>query len=223
MGLRSDIVATLTSSDVALTDFRLFGRRICGADFAHVAGAVRNGQIQVLQASWDADRGRAWLPTRAAYNKALNCFIVGATPSQSLVVHEATHAINDWHGRTLRPVEDEGLAYVAEMVYVCRQNPAIARQARTEEFRGYTLMYTMQCGSVEDACTNSVIGYATRIAAVLIDGEVPDAQLLRDFQDALHSDPATLFRDTPRVYNHIERVEIPADLIAQTRGRLVTD
>lgn len=223
MGLRSDIVAILSSHDVALTDFRLFGRRICGADYAHIAGAIRNGHIQVVQAGWDARLGRAWETTRAAYNKALNCFLVGSQPSDSLLVHEATHAINDWYGRTLRPVEDEGLAYVAQMVYLCRRDPTIQLESLSSGFALNTSRIALRCGHDASACSTAVIGYATMIAGALRVGETPSADLLRQFQESLYHDPGTLFRDSVREYNRIERTEIPAAFLAEARGTLVTD
>lgn len=222
MGLRSDIVALLTSSDVALTDFRLFGHRICGTDYGHIAGAVRNGHIQIVQASWDPVNGRAWDTTRAAYNKAFNCFLVGAEPSDSLLVHEATHAINDWYGRALMPVEDEGIAYVAQMVYLCRHDPAIQMLSLSGDFARNTSYIAAHCGRDAVLCNQAVIGYATLVAGALRVGETPSASLMRDFRQALHHDPGTLFPDSIRQYNHIERTTIPADFIAGVRGTLVT-
>ncbi len=216
MGLRTNIINLLASSSPARTDFTLFGRRIHGRDYGTIASAIRNGHIQIVQS--------ATFPSgMAAYSRAMNCFTVGASPSDSLIIHEATHAINDWHGRTLRGTEDEGLAYVAQMVYVCRTNPAIRAAALSDTTRERTDQSLMMCGATSRLCSQSTIGYATIIAATLMDGRAPAADLLQNFQRALSGDPNTLGPSVARVYNRVTRVEVPADYLREVAGRLVTD
>jgi hypothetical protein len=216
MGLRTNIINLLASAAPARTDFTLFGSRILGRDYGTIATAIRNGHIQIVQS--------ATMPsTLAAYNRALNCFTVGANPSDSLLVHEATHAINDWHGRSLRGTDDEGLAYVAQMVYLCRLNPAMRAAALSDTTRERTDQSLMMCGSSSRLCSQSTIGYATIIAATLMEGRAPAPELLQSFQRALAADPNTVAPAARRVYNRITRVEVPADYLRQVAGRVVTD
>ncbi len=216
MGLRSDIMTLLSSAVPARTDFTLFSHRIHGRDYGQIANSIRNGHIQIVQSATCPS-------TLAAYNRTRNCFVVGTSPSENLIIHEATHAINDWHGRALRGSDDEGLAYVAQMVYVCRQNPAVRTAALSDTTRLRTDQSLMMCGSNSRLCSQATIGYATIIAATLMEGGTPAADLLQNFQRALAADPNTISPAVSRGYDHITRTEIPADYLSEISGTIVTD
>lgn len=225
MGIKSDIVGLLGSADVARVSFRLFEHTIRGNDYSRIAGAIRNGHIQIAQATVDPDRGGSWDSRRAFYERTYNSFLVGSAPSPNLVVHEATHALNDWHARSLMPVEDEGLAYVAQAIFLCQQDPTMTRAVLDSGFQRNTSRYALSCGDHGGAtdCNRAVVGYSFTIAAVLSAGETPSADLLQRFQQALYSDPGTARRDQRRVYDSITRVEIPAAGLARFGASLVSD
>jgi hypothetical protein len=216
MGIVTNLIQLLNSPEVTLTDFELFGHRINGRDYRHIASCIRDGHIQVVQSSTMQD-------TKASYNRRYNCFIVGANPSPPLAVHEATHAINDWHGRALRPVADEGLAYVASMIYVCRMMPGVQHDFMTGAMRQRVAGLGRMCGQDEGVCNNAAIGYATVIAATLRDGGTPSARVLREYEGALVRDPMTLEPTRTRAYDNIRRVEIPLDLLVSFGGQVITD
>ena len=161
--------------------------------------------------------------TLAAYQRTLNCFTVGSNPSDSLIVHEATHAINDWHGRSIRSTFDEGLAYVAQMVYFCRRHPSVQTQALTPRARQIAAQSSATCGSNNRRCNDGTITYATIIAATLRTGGTPSADLLRDYQQALAADSFTVNPTGTRTYDHIQRVEIPLDYLTEVGGEVLTD
>ncbi|MCB2078018.1 MAG: hypothetical protein KDE55_10010 [Novosphingobium sp.] len=215
MGQKRTIIETLTSAQARLTDFTLFGIRISGRDYGHIANAVRNDQVLVVES--------LRMPsTMAMYNKALNCFTVGTQPTPSLIVHEATHAINDWHHRSVSGAVDEGICYVAQMIYVLRGNPAIQHAALSDQTLQNIHRYEGRCGQRNEMpCNQATIGHASRIAAVLRNGQTPDRQMIADFERALGNDPFVLGATETRVYNRINRMEIPRDYMTYWRGRIV--
>ena len=219
MGIKANIIRLLSSQNVTLTDFTLFGYRIRGQDYSHIAACVRNGHIQIVQ-------GTRVSSTTAAYQRRLNCITVGSNPSENLVVHEATHAINDWHARAITATEDEGLAYVAQMIFVCRKSPDIQRAALTSTVRRRIDQSLTVCGSNRSMCNQATIGFATLIAATLRSGQTPTRETIADYRRALVADPATSVggsASSVRHYNRIRRVEIPQAYLRQVGGRIVTD
>lgn len=216
MSIRTDIIELLESPAVTHTHFRLFGFEINGRDYRRIATAIRNGHIQVIRSSQMPS-------TVAAYQRRLNCFTVGSNPSDSLLVHEATHAINDWHGRSIRSTLDEGLAYVAQMVYFCRRHPAVQQQALTERARQLAAQQSTTCGTNARRCNDGTITYATIIAATLRTGGAPSAELLRQYQQALAADSFTVNPTGTRTYDHVRRVEIPLDYLVEVGGEVIAD
>lgn len=223
MGIRTDTINLLRSSDVALTDFTLFGYRVTGRDYAQIANCIANDQIQIVQiASAPA--------TRAAYERTYNSFTVGAAITPSLIVHEATHAVNDWYGRTLDPVVDECLAYTAQMIFVCRQDPRVQSAALSPEFAARGSAFAGVCSTSLrgaapnlDSCTAGTIAFATMVAATLRSGATPDDQLLQEFRQAVRQDPNTDDPERTRAYDRISRVTIPPAELARIGGVLATD
>lgn len=216
MGLKADIIATLESRQATITDFTLFGHRISGQDYRRIAGYIRTQQIQIVRRSDRAD-------THASYDRTYNCFTVGNRPSNSLVVHEATHAINDLHSRSLDPVVDEALAYLAQMIYACRVNPSHRAAGASPRLPHFAQACEQEPGHADHPCTTAVVGYATRIAVTLMDGERPDAETLRNYRNALSNDPNTRNRSRRRHYDGIRHVHLTAETLQGINGEVVTD
>ena len=126
----------LLSEDGAVTyglnklDFTLARVRVDPTGYREIGHKIRQGAIEVREVA-----PRPGSATRAVYTPAMNRLSVPAgldlvTPgsaqiaAQATIVHEATHALLDYHRFTTSVALDEAAAYVAEQIY------AMARHRR---------------------------------------------------------------------------------------------
>ena len=93
MSIPGDIIQLLRSSECAKISLTLCNIAIDGGGYKAVADKIDDGRIRVLT-SPDVP------PDSAIYERIRNVFIVNASISRTLIVHEATHAINDLKRKT---------------------------------------------------------------------------------------------------------------------------
>ena len=215
MSVRSDIINVLESSHCNGINFRLGAISVRGQGYQTIARCVRNRQIQVVESSLPA--------TKAAYNRRFNVFIVGSSPNASLVAHEATHALNDWHQRTVTSVEDEMAAYVAQCLFLFSQNAEIRRAVDEPVVQSRTQRAVQACGRDASACENAVFGQALIVAAAYARGDTPTAEQLRTLREVVQRHPDTNYdpQRPRRSYDAIHRTALPADFLREYRGHVV--
>ncbi len=218
MGLKTQIADFLDTQQGP--NFSACNVRIRGGDYQSIARSVRSAQTQVVLSPATAS-------TCAAYNRQYNCFLVGATPSNSVLVHEATHAIQDLHRRAIVDVDDEACAYIAQFLYTVRSNADVDRAAGTPRFVHNTSTLNRVCTTTTTpgACNAAAMGYAAQIAREINLGHPIPAELLAHLREVLARDPATHQDATTnqRRYNGLGRVAIPAEYLAQFNGTIVND
>jgi hypothetical protein len=184
VSLRTDIIGILKAPQCQRINFQIGTVRIAGLDYGTIAQCIENGHIQVVQSAKAPS-------TKAAYNRTFNCFIVGSSPSRNLVVHEGTHAVNDWHKRNLQDVEDEVCAYIAQMMFLFIENPvlgAAAQQPKTKQNTGQVLQ---KCKIDSQFCNSAAIGEASAIAGDILAGRKMNDGTLQALRQALARDPQT--------------------------------
>ena len=101
MSIRTDIIDVLKVTQLPAHQLHAGNGCASLAEYATIAQCVVNGHIQVVQSSV--------IPSTMAVYRRRYYFAVGSSPSRNLIVHEATHALNDWHKRTITDVDDEGV------------------------------------------------------------------------------------------------------------------
>ncbi len=222
MSLRTDIMQVLRSPNCRHVNFAFGSLRVSGSGYGTVADRIANRQIQVVQSS-------TMPSTLAAYNRRFNCFVVGAAPSRSLIVHEATHAMSDLRRARISDVDDECCAYTAEMVFALLDDPGlrarIEQPAARAQFTRNIGRTVQQCRTEPGLCNTAVIGEATLIALDILARRRVNAETLRALREVLDRDPQT-HRDparTVRVYDGISRATIPADYLSEVGGTVIND
>ncbi|BDC49270.1 hypothetical protein F183_A15860 [Bryobacterales bacterium F-183] len=109
------IVRILTNSYTAGILFSAGPRLILGSYYLAVAEAVQSGRIAV---KLDPSVGHmAYYDYSVPGGTARGQFRVSATTSESLIVHEATHAVFDFLKATIANNQNEAIAYIAQHVY----------------------------------------------------------------------------------------------------------
>lgn len=218
MSLRTEIIDVLKSPHCRRINFQIGTIRISGTDYSTIAQCIENRHIQVVQS--------ARLPsTKAVYKRSFNCFIVGSSPGRNLVVHEGTHAINDWHKRNLLDVEDEVSAYIAQMVFLFVENPALHRGAQQPRLMQRTGLFLQQCRIDSRYCNTAAIGEASAVAIDVLAGRSIAAGTLRALREALAGDPDTHTdpRNPRRAYDGILRTTLPGDFLREIQGTEIVD
>jgi hypothetical protein len=216
MSLRTDIIDIMKSPHCRRINFQTETIRISGVDYSTIARCIENRHIQVVQSGS--------LPsTKAVYKRTFNCFIVGSSPSRNLVVHEGTHAINDWHKRNILDVEDEVSAYIAQMVFLFVENPELRTAAQQPRVRQSTNQFLQQCRIDSQYCNTAAIGEASAIAIDILAGRRINADTLRGLRQALARDPDTHTdpQNPRRSYNGVLRTTIPADFLREIQGTVI--
>jgi len=228
MSIRTDIIDVLRSPNCRRINFTLGTVRVSGAEYATIAQCVVNGHIQVVQSSVIAS-------TMAAYYRKYNYFAVGSSPSRNLIVHEATHALNDWHKRTITDVDDEACAYVAQMVFTLIENPNLRNAIQNRASTGLAERFSQalrQCLSSEvlplldsNICNSAAVALAGILALELLAGRAMPLGTLQDLRTALDNDPNTHPGNTceMRHYDGILHAAIPASELRELRGHLVAN
>jgi hypothetical protein len=125
--LRQEVVRTLRSAEGISIDVGTIS--ISGFEFRDVADKIESGEINI--------RHNPHLGAFAAYTpkarlglppNQLDCsFAFPTTDSErALIVHEAVHAALDVRGEITSTAKDEGLAYVAQSLWVLQRHGAVA-------------------------------------------------------------------------------------------------
>ncbi len=214
MSIRTDIIDALRSPFCQRINFHIGSIRIQGTDYTTIATHIQNQTIQVVQSSVAPS-------TVAAYNKMYNCFITGTSPRRSLIIHEATHAINDSYRLNIADVEDEASAYIAEMIFRFAEDPLLRWNMQQPRVVRNEAAALQQCGIDPSACYAAVIGAASAIADdVLARGRIEDATL-QPLRQALILDPNTHTGSPMRSYDGIARVAIPTSYLQSIQGNII--
>lgn len=216
MSVRTDMINVLRSPTCRRIDFTLAGVHVSGAEYATIAQCIVNGHIQVVQSSL--------VPaTMAAYDRKYNYFVVGSSPSPNLIVHEGTHALNDWHKRSISDVEDEACAYIAQAFYLLIENPRLRTALEQPGPIGpaqEASRVLQQCRTSgapwfpwidPKICNTAAIQQAGYLALDLLNGRAMSASTLQDLRFALDHDPHThIGTSNVRTYDGILRTAIPS-------------
>lgn len=215
MGLRDDTLRVLDNPNLRNIDFRLFGKHIRGQDYARIAECIRNGHVQIVEAGYDDG-------VKARYVRSLNAFIYNASPNPNLIVHEATHALCDWHAHRLSGLADEGIAYVAQMIFFLGANPNIQRGVHRNQFQQAIRHNQFQCGASGGLpCNHVTMQMAMLVATAIREGEEVTSEMVEAYRSTLSVDPRILQPEQTRTYNRIERVEISQEYLDGIQGRIV--
>ncbi len=223
MSVRTDIMNVLRSSNCRRINFTLGRTRISGSDYATIAQCIANGHIQVVQSN-------AIPSTMAAFSFDYNYFAVGNSPSRNLIVHEGTHAINDWNKRGISDVDDECCAYIAQMVFLFIENPNLQNVLQQSAVVQRASQAQQQCllsfqpWISPGICNTAAVAQAGYLAIDLLSGRAMSPGRLQDLRNALQRDPKTHPGQTcqMRRYNGILRAAIPASELQKLGGHLVT-
>lgn len=116
--LENDIVEFL--EHLPSINFRCCGVRVYNQGYTALGRALRNRHIQVIYNTRVGNNG--------VYSSATNAMRVGFERlvhlhDKALVVHEMTHALQDYHRRRLRTLDAECAAYVAQAIFLERADP----------------------------------------------------------------------------------------------------
>ena len=216
MSARSLIIAALRSTSCRQLNFQTGAVNINAPAYGTIAMCVENRQIQVVLSS-------VFPSTHAMYHKAFNCFVTGNSPSQNLIIHEATHAINDWYRRSIQDVDDEVSAYLAQMIFLFSQNLSLQRSMIQPQVVSNTRQVMALCRTDERYCNSAALGLAAGIAINFLSGGRIDRGTLRPLWDALNRDPDTHRNpaSTLRSYNGISRTGIPEAMLRDYQGTIV--
>lgn len=122
MSARDSIIATLEEPNNRYINFTCGRARVYGAAYPTIARAIRNNHIHLIE-------NDTILFEAMSYNHYSNRFFLNPNEDftsmtvRSVVIHEATHAIADFHRQVLSKGESEGAGYIAQMMY-CLVNHA---------------------------------------------------------------------------------------------------
>lgn len=117
MPARDHFIAVLEESNNRYINFICGRARVYGAAYRTIATAIRNNHIQVIEDSRLPEYGMVY---NYLHNTVrVNGSIDFAHPeNKSLIIHEMTHAIEDFHRVPLSRADAEGAAYIAQMMYL---------------------------------------------------------------------------------------------------------
>jgi hypothetical protein len=116
---RQQVLAALRDPAVGRMNFGVGRVFIIAYDYERVAKAIESGAITVHVDSSLAAHMAQYSPGRGptALDKPNSFAIPPGGSSQSLLIHEATHAIFDIQSRASYTAESEGTAYIAQMLF----------------------------------------------------------------------------------------------------------
>jgi hypothetical protein len=190
----SSIVQVLRSSAATQVSFNINQVKVGG--YETIARVIDEGRILVILAPS--------LGSLSAYRYSGNIWGCGRPISslgqKALAIHEATHALNDWHRRSLPAREDEAIAYIAQMLYSCVAGPTKLTKLMQQRINNAVL----QCAghSNRQFCEPAVIGLAFDIASTILNGKAVDMKLFRRLTQLIRLDP--IYATDPLIsHNHI--------------------
>jgi hypothetical protein len=216
MSLFTDIVNILRSPECKRINFQIAGIRVYGDGYKTIAKTIENKHIQiirslVLPSSW------------AVYNRKLNYLAVGQSPRPNLIVHECTHALNDWHKRNILAIDDEVSAHIAQMMYMIIKKPALNNFiAQLHQKQGSDVL-AKRCEIDKNFCSKATFMAALVIAGDFLNCRKPSIDRLMKLRNSLQRDPTYIKNasNRTRAYDGILRKTIPAAELRKIRGTVI--
>ena len=129
--LDTNIRSVLESSILTKINFKFGTYRINGNEYGIVARAIRSGDIGCVYDASFGDMQMKYHTEWSASNGVVdrkNTIYSGnrnfpTINHKAVVVHEATHALQDYHKRKrILAIQDEGASYLAQFLYVYSHN-----------------------------------------------------------------------------------------------------
>lgn len=162
MGAKADFIRVLQGPVCRAMSFHFGYFHLRGSQFGVIARKIQSGSIQIVRNTLETGR---W----AKYDYEHDTFIVGADQhvSDNLIVHEATHAIQDMQGKKRGFVEAEAYAYVAQVMFKAMSGELPGQTSYQELHRNASshLLGCMFNGYVDSrACPDALRDAATPIA-----------------------------------------------------------
>lgn len=122
MSLDERIADFLESDDVGKINFRASGTPVYGSGYGIIARAIRNRHIQcrenTLFPNASARYSHSVGPNQVnLLDVSVDTSSVEGIEARGLVVHECTHALQDYHRRSLNAIDAECAAYIAQAMY----------------------------------------------------------------------------------------------------------
>ena len=181
MSIPGDIIQLLRSSECAKISFTLCNIAIDGGGYKAVADKIDDGRIRVLT-SPDVP------PDSAIYERIRNVFIVNASISRTLIVHEATHAINDLKRKAIPAIDDEVVAHVAQaLFYFIATGKPISALATDVGWKAIST--SQECLAENRNCSAAAITAAADIAIDILRGRATLLEKLERLQKCILASP----------------------------------
>jgi len=218
MGVLTDLTRILRSSECAKINFQIESIRVYGDGFKTIAKAIDGKHIQVV-------RSRLLPSNVATYNRRYNALFVGRAPKAGLLVHECTHALNDWHKREILAIDDEASAYIAQLMYAVLKDPSLNTVVSELHFGERAATLSKACGLNSRICSTATVAAAAAIAIGFLNKKSPSIDLLQQLRNSIQRDP--VYRQSAsnqtRVYNGIRRMVIPRTELRKIQGTVLTN
>ena len=221
MGLKADFIALLKTGTVSQIKFKIGTIRVYGDGFKTIADrCIAKKHIQIVQSA-------TWPPRLALYNRKLNCLVIGpGVPANNLLVHEATHMLNDWHKRRVNGIEDEVSAHVARAMYMLLARGWLRNRAMRNRIAAADRIIGQQCRALpkNNTCRVATVNAAAMVAIEFLEGRTPSTAMLNRVRAAVRRWPVYVATGiaNPRNYDGIRHVNLPAAELAKIRGTLIT-
>ena len=217
MSLFTDIVDILRSSECARINFQIEGIRVYGDGYKTIAKTIENKHIQII-------RSLVLPSSLAEYNLKYNCLIVGPSPKPDLIVHECTHALNDWHKRNILAIDDEASAHIAQMMYMILKDTTLNSFIAQLNFEHSSDVFARRCGIDPRLCNTAAVGAAAVIAGDFLNGRKPSIDRLQKLRNAIQRDPKYIVNasNRTRAYNGVLRKTFPAAELQKIQGTVIS-
>ena len=178
MSLHEDTIALLRSREVQRINFRFDSIRVYGSGFDAVARAIEHGRIQIagmvsrVPGALLCQYAHSVGPNRVNRLLIDTALDFNAAFEAQLVVHEATHALMDYHATPLGLLDSEATAYVAGAFYCVVKNVSLDDVMRSfnslrpaDRDREMETVYMLAYGIAREIATTRG-GYAVAAANV---------------------------------------------------------
>lgn len=180
--IEESVLRILQSPAVSRINFRLLGVNVSGSAFKEIADKILEGHIIVPN---EIDDELAREGSGGAYSPRFNKFRFGShrfgfREWNSMVVHEATHALVDYRKIQISKIDDEVVAHVAHTLYLRR----------------------VGFGFVSHGFTNKTWFAARDVADSIIRKGEPDDGLVKRLQETVRNDP--LYHDFIGKVAHVD-------------------
>lgn len=179
MTIRDQIIHLLSSHICGKLSFHFATISIHGWQYRKVAHNIANGHIQIVQV---AGMG----PDKAEYRVDRNTMLVGPMVAADLIVHEATHAIEDMVGRHQDRYDAEAAAYVAQAMYLMLKKPSLRGTPYRQNVQ-FAKEETMACVLNASKCNSAIANAAAVIAGCVLEKRRPHPGDLRRLREAIYN------------------------------------